>query len=459
MSLLSRFHRFSICLLTSVLFSSSLSAEIRLARFNVDATPEIGNPVAYVPVRSITDRLTARGIVLTFDNQKPVVLSAVDWIGIYNSGLDVWKEKLAEAAETTPDRVTIHSLHQHDGPRCDFGTEEKLKELGLEGKYFDNEFCLETISRAATAIKEGLKTAEPVTHVGSSKAKVEKVASNRRLLGEDGKVKLMRFSRCKDPEAIAAPEGVIDPFLHQVSFWNEETPLAVLSYYASHPQSYYGMGDVTCEFVGLARNARDEEVPGALHVHFTGAGGNVAAGKYNDGSEENRPRLTERLRAGMEAAWNSVTKKPISEEECRWVAHKVLLPIPEDLRKEELTRLLESEETADGGKVAAAMKLAWWERSQREWNAEISVLRLGDVQILHMPGELFVEYSLAAEKMRPEHFVCMAAYGQGGCWYIGTEIGYWQGGYETGKNASLVSPDVEKFLLKEIESLLTASEQ
>ena len=27
-----------------------------------------------------------------------------------------------------------------------------------------------------------------------------------------------------------------------------------------------------------------------------------------------------------------------------------------------------------------------------------------------MPGELFVEYQLAAQKMRPDHFVCMAAY-------------------------------------------------
>ncbi|MAT13977.1 MAG: hypothetical protein CMJ46_01755 [Planctomyces sp.] len=432
---------------------------MRLARFNVDATPAIGQPVAYAPVRSVTDPLSVRGIVLTFDNQPPVVLCAVDWIAISNGGQDVWKESLAEAAGTTSDRVTVHALHQHDGARCDFTAEAKLEELGLGGKFMNNEFCRATIARATEAIKEGLAQAQPVTHVGTGKAKVEKVASNRRLLGEDGKVKMMRFSSCKDEESIAAPEGVIDPFLHQVSFWNQETPIAVLSYYASHPQSYYGDGDVTCEFVGLARNARDAEVPETLHVHFTGAGGNIAAGKYNDGSVENRPRLTERLRTGMEAAWKGTARKPISEEDCRWVAHKVLLPIPEDLRKSELEKVLNDESANEGAKAAAAMKLCWWERSQRDWNAEISVLRLGDVQILHMPGELFVEYSLAAEEMRPDHFVCMAAYGQGGCWYIGTEIGYWQGGYETSKNASLVSPAVEEFLMKEIRSLLEESER
>ncbi|QDU81065.1 hypothetical protein Pla110_28020 [Polystyrenella longa] len=446
------------CLSFFLMMTAPLSAEIKIAKFNVNATPEIGGPVAYASVRSVQDPLSARGIVLTFDNQKPVVLCAIDWIGIYNSGQDIWKEKLAAAAGTTSDRVAVHGLHQHDGARCDFGTEEKLQAVGLGGMFFDNDFCLETIERVTAAIKTSLSEAEAVTHIGTSKAKVEKVASNRRLLGDDGKVKMMRWSSSRDAEAIAAPEGVIDPFVHQVSFWNSETPLAVLSYYATHPQSHYGKGDVTCEFVGIARNDRDKEVPSALHVHFTGAAGNVAAGKYNDASPENRPVLAERLRTGMESAWSGVEKQPITEEECRWVAHKVLLPISEDRNEKELANILNDDSASDRARVGAAMKLSWWERSQTEWNAEISVLRLGNVQILHMPGEMFVEYSLAAEKMRPEHFVCMAAYGQGGCSYIGTEIAYWQGGYETGKNASSVSPDVEKFLMKEIETLLTESE-
>ncbi|MEZ6045359.1 MAG: hypothetical protein R3C11_07200 [Planctomycetaceae bacterium] len=107
-----------------------------------------------------------------------------------------------------------------------------------------------------------------------------------------------------------------------------------------------------------------------------------------------------------------------------------------------------------------AMKLSWWERSQQGWNAEISALRLGKVQLLQMPGELFVEYSLAVEKMRPDNFRRWPPMvrGAAGTFLEPTKIGYWQGGYETGKNASLVSPDVEKFLLNEIESMLAESE-
>lgn len=74
--------------------------------------------------------------------------------------------------------------------------------------------------------------------------------------------------------------------------------------------------------------------------------------------------------------------------------------------------------------------------------------------MLHMPGELFVEYQLAAAKTRPDLFVTMAAYGDYAPGYIGTEVAYSEGGYETGPHASLVAPSVEKPLLDVIGRLL-----
>ncbi len=70
-----------------------------------------------------------------------------------------------------------------------------------------------------------------------------------------------------------------------------------------------------------------------------------------------------------------------------------------------------------------------------------------------MPGELFVEYQLAAQRMLPAAMVCMAAYGDDGCGYIGTEIAYSQGGYETTK-VSQVAPQVEKVLMDGMKALL-----
>ena len=80
-----------------------------------------------------------------------------------------------------------------------------------------------------------------------------------------------------------------------LGFWNENVPIALLSSYACHPQSYYRLGIPSPDFPGIARFIRGQDVNSAMHVHFNGAGGNIAAGKYNDGSQPNRMNLATRL--------------------------------------------------------------------------------------------------------------------------------------------------------------------
>jgi hypothetical protein len=76
------------------------------------------------------------------------------------------------------------------------------------------------------------------------------------------------------------------------------------------------------------------------------------------------------------------------------------------------------------------------------------------VRVLHMPGELFVEYQLAAKAMRSDLKVAMAAYGDYAPGYIGTAVAYDEGGYETSKPASHVAPEVEEVLMAAMKKLL-----
>src|SRR5437016_10161776 len=94
-------------------------SHLSLAVFDVDATPPIGSMMAYDHVTNKWDLgLRARGIVLLGTGQ-PIVLCAVDWIGIANEGYDTFRAGLAQAAGTIPARVALHCLHQHDAPDCD----------------------------------------------------------------------------------------------------------------------------------------------------------------------------------------------------------------------------------------------------------------------------------------------------------------------------------------------------
>lgn len=434
-----------------LLAAACSAAELRVAAFQADATPKVGDPVAYVPARSIEDPLSARGIVL-LGAGAPIVLCSVDFIGIANEGHDYWRAELAKAAGTTPDRVTVHTLHQHDAPRWDLATERYMKSVGLGGKWISEEFGKAVVARTAAAIREALPRARKVTHIGLGRANVEKVASNRRVLGPDGKVRYGRMSACRIPEAIAAPEGTVDPAMRLIAFWSGDRPVASLTWYATHPQSYYGKGDVTAEYVGLARAVREKELPGAAHIHFNGASGNVAAGKYNDGSPAMRPVLRDRIATGMRAAWTAQRKIAIPAA-IEWRTAMVDLPLGKHVVRESLDRALRDGSKKEIERLNAANALALLDRHAKA-RTQLSCLRLGDAYVLFMPGELFVEYQLESQKMRPSGFVAMAAYGDYGPGYIGTAISYGQGGYEVGPGASRVAPEVETVLMNGMRLLL-----
>lgn len=445
-----------VVIMTGCANSDNNGDRLRIAVFEADASPAVGDPLAYDPTVRIEMPLSARGIVLA-GNGEPVVLVAVDWIGIGNKAYDAWREALAEAAGTTPDRVTVHSLHQHDAPMADYNAPAILTEFGIDpaGTRFDNrDFVEKTIERTATslrdAIEQGLQT---VTHVGTGIGIVEKVASNRRLIDREGGVYQGRMSSTTNVTAQRAPVGTIDPDVKLLSFWNADEPLAVLSYYASHPQSYYRTGGANPEFPGIAREVREEET-GVMHIHFNGAGGNIAAGKWNDGSTRKRHILADRLAAGMAEAWERTERTPVTAAQLEWRIEPVALPPGEHLDEQALEQALA--EAAEQGSVPTgeARQLGWLRRSLAGDTIDLTALRVGPARVLHTPAELAVEYQLYARSLYPDDFIANASYSDYDPGYISTEIHYQQGGYEASDRASRVAPGVEHVLLPAIRQVL-----
>ena len=439
--------------------SNTSEKSLSIAMFQVDATPPVGSPLCMglvPPAKKILDPLTARGIVLLTD-ELPIVLCAVDWVEIGNGGLDHWRQALADSAGTTIDRVSVHTIHPHDTPGHNF-SEEELKNAGtFAEKILNIEHAVDTVSKTAEAVRLSLSNAHKVTHIGIGKAKVEKVASNRRLLGANGKVEYVRYSSCQDEKVCKLPEGVIDPYLRNLSFWDEETPIASLTYYATHPQSFYGRGVVSPDFVGMARGIREATLPDVAHIHFDGAGGNLAAGKYNDGSPKKRLILARRLLKGMETAWENSIKIPINTNDIEWRMNPLALPLSKRLENatdDDFFKVINDPKASENDRINATHELIWCRRCRDGYKVNLTCLKIGSVYVLNMPGELFIEYQLSAQEMRPNDTVCVSAYGDCGPGYIGTEISYSQGGYETGI-ASRVAPEVEKPLMDAIRELLT----
>lgn len=430
-------------------FAFKKAPGLRVAPFSAEVTPPLGTPLCVglvLPGTSVKDPLEARGVVLLPEGQQPIVIVAVDWLGIGNSSHDRWRAALAVAAGTVPARVAVQTVHQHDAPGDDASAEELLRMRNLPGVLQSEPFAQAALRAVVAAVRSA--KSYKVTDIGVGSAVVKDIASNRRIVSPAGKFLFQRFTACKGSPYCDDPVGLIDPQLDSISFFNREKRVATLTYYATHPMSYYGKGEISADFVGMARRQQTE----TFAIHFTGAAGNIGAGKYNDGAIDNRAKLAGRLADAMAQARAAEKKFPV--DTLRWKTISPPLPLRPEFSEEKILADMENTKLITRDRASAGRYLAWHRLVKAGRRIDIPCLRLGPVNIVHLPGELFVEYQLAARKMRPNgETVALAAYGDYGPMYIGTRKAYAEGGYETGI-VSRVAPQVEEVLLGALREIL-----
>jgi hypothetical protein len=184
--------------------------------------------------------------------------------------------------------------------------------------------------------------------------------------------------------------------------------------------SYYGAGDVSADFPGLARRKRQAETPGVRQIYCSGCSGNVTAGKYNNGAGENRAVLADRLHTAMAAAWSDTKKHALDHFDFR------VTPVRFEPRADPGFSVADLEAkltpaTKPFQQCLAAMGLSWRKRVDAGHTIDIPVIDFGAAELLLLPGESYVEFQLASQRARPNSFVCVAGYGEAACGYVPTE--------------------------------------
>lgn len=442
-------------LAASVVARAANESALRIAAFRFDVTPPVGHPLCggwIKPVVDHVDELEAIGYVL-LGAGKPVVVCVVDWTGILNEAHVAWRTALAEAAGTTPDRVAVQCVHQHDAPFVCLHAERLCAEQNAGLRVVDTEFFNNCLERGRAAVKAALPKARRITHVAHGEARVDRVASNRRIdVGPDGKVHGSRGSACRDERLIALPEGTIDPMLKTVAFYDGSEKVVSCHYYATHPMSYYGQGHVSSDFPGLARKRRQKDEPGCAHLYFTGCSGNVTAGKYNDGSPAMRVELTQRMYDGIVASEKALKPAPI--ESVSWKTHEIVPEVNPVFTEASERAMLTNAKNVPANRIRPAMRVAWIQRIAARTPIVLSALHVNDATLLHLPAESFVQYQLRAQQIAPSRFVATAAYGDGGPWYIPVKDEYPKGGYEV--SVANCADSVDDTLTLGIRALLKA---
>lgn len=448
----------ALILLMSLLLQCDRPAAItneglHVATFSVEITPKLGMPVGqgFIPILKTAEHpLLARGILFK-DSGMTCVICTLDLMEVHNESYDFLRQAIGDAAGIPASQVALHAIHQHTAPAIATGAQQLEFDEDDPRRIATAEYLLEVAEKLSTAIRESQKSWRAVMHIGTGKAKVERVASNRRLPKADGSIQGRGSNTKSSPELRELPEGLIDPWVRTISLRGVDGAIAQLHYYASHPQSFYGDGRASFDAPGMIRE-RLEEQTGAFQLYVTGCGGDIAFGKYNDGSIEARTELTGRLQAGIEQSIASLENQPVAP--MSWAVESMKFPLRTDDAFSEAMqrRILDDPKAEARQRRKAAIALAWIKRVQSGKPVELSCLSIGAVKILHLPGEPFVQYQLAAQKMRADRFVCVAGYGDCGMGYIGGDNIYAdRGGYE--QTYAFAGP-CEELFLSTIQQLL-----
>ena len=160
------------------------STELKIVTFQVDVTPPIGDPLAYVPNDKVETPIYVSGIVLD-DGQTRAVWVSCDYIYICGESYVVWTEAIAKNAGTVTDNVFLHSVHQHDSIR--WAPEYNPKD-GEDGPMVVNPvYCAKSLSDVSEAIAgEVTGPWQTVGRLMTGETRIGGLAANRRLVDENG---------------------------------------------------------------------------------------------------------------------------------------------------------------------------------------------------------------------------------------------------------------------------------
>jgi hypothetical protein len=427
----------------------------RVAPFAVDITPPVGHPIAYGVNEKVDSPLYLRGVVLD-DGTSRAVLASADYIFLWGGAHHRWQRVLGRAAGARGAQVLLHVVHQHDSVMPAPEADDILVKHGFERR-LDPAYWRETTARVEEAVRRAGRPGKRgswrrVHALATAERRVSGLASNRRLVGEDGKVWGMRFSMTTDERMQAAPVGVIDPVLRTIGFLDgRRRPIACLHYYATHPMAAYLRNMASADVPGRALDYVRRTRAGGSHVYFTGCGANVTFGKYvTRVKEKSLSILGDRL--GRELAANTKALRPRDMGRLSVRRARFVIPRDRSVTKAKLRRKLRNAKTGiEASRPARLLALLdRWKQWGRPW---VTRLSLGPrVHMLSLPSEVVVEYQLFAQSLLPEHFLACAAYSNATFCYIPTAVMYEEGGYEPA--AGIWTPEVEQAMKEPIRDVL-----
>ena len=383
---------------------------LRAGASKVNITPFIGGPMAGYSARdrgseSIHDELHAKALVLD-DGSTGVALITTDLIGIHRE-LAAQVRGLVEASVGLgPDRVWMTGSHTHFGPAVSpGGTEDEHADP------YDRSYADVLAAKLTTAVKLAHDRLRPA-RLGAGATRAEGISYNRRLIRHDGKVQM---SLTLPPPYEGLKFGPVDPEVGLLKIEGEADgdTIATLVNFACHPVSSTDRTyEITADYPGYAMDLI-ESVEGGICLFALGCAGNIVPIQ-----RQGRSKRQVGLSLGG-CALNAL----------QWI------------RTSDRVHIRAARRTIDlrlrNGRA----------RGRKTRTTEIQVFWLGDIPVIGLPGEVFVELGLRIKKALDASPALVVSLSNDSAGYIPVRRAYREGGYES--RVSPYAPGCGELLVKE----------
>lgn len=424
---------------------------LKVGAAQVDITPKMGTQIGgdigrRRPAELVVDPIYAKALVLESGGRKACLLS-LDLTLVTAEWTAEIRRLAAERFALAPEAVMVHPVQNHAAPYLGHAfVRDACKLIPPEFRWLrggDDDYHLFAVERIIEAIRLANERLEPV-QFGAASGMESRVAFNRRFIMRNGTA--ATHPAVGDPN-ILHTEGPIDPELGVVCFTREDLKIpAVLLHHTCHPVHGYPHRYITAGWPG----AWSQGVKGlcgedCVPLVINGFCGNVHHVNHLDPNYvDDYRRMGRLLTETTEKVLKTVTYQ--NEGVLDWKAKRLKIRLREfDPKELEAARKLvaENPEPMWSNKEKTAVSWEWvyavanldlYEEQQEtpEFEYEIQVFRLGDVALVAVPGEPFVEGQLRIKLESPVRYTYLAHMSNMYAGYVPTKEAVNRGGtFET----------------------------
>lgn len=409
----------------------------------VTITPPLGTPMAgffrYREAETVADDLTARTLVLD-DGTTRLALVVCDLISLKAEIVTAARNRITERHGIPAECIMIACTHTHTGPV----TSES------RGVQPDRAYMEWLTTRIADGVGVACSRLVPA-RIAYGAADVEGVCFNRRFRMRDGTVV---FNPGAGNPDIIEPVGPTDPQVtallvedeagHPIALW-----ACLSTHYVGTDQEQAISADYYGDFAHVVERCLGDQCVGML---ANGTSGNVNTIDIHQTVRLKGTAQARLVGAAVAAAAIQGVMMRRRHDEGTLEAETFPLTIarwqitPEDIALAEAILAQPDEvepEPAAGfsyvvgqpipGPQVRSYASAVFQLAQMpsEGETELQVMRIGDLALVALPGEIFVEFGLALKAQAPFDQVAVVGLANDHIGYVPTEEAFRQGGYET----------------------------